>query len=241
MRYLVLVPAVLVLGFGQRAISQISEERGQGGQYKYSMELTFKGLRTKDKAENGLRDSIKSLLLGGVLYQTYTTFASKPNPDAYVIVTVAGGDTFLIPRKLKQIDDRSTLVNFTCPEDWKDKDLLIEVWRDNAQSDAFWKTVLSTLSVDVQANAGGTFLVMNAVPVEVSGKVRVKLENDTFKKLTLVHDELLATCKVKLPSEASKSKEKLVSSIGLLGTIQAVSMGDVELQNYGLMLPKKPR
>jgi hypothetical protein len=191
-----------------------------------SIELNLSGYRSKVKAE-------RSGLVYGIGLSPLRYLVPASNINVYALLNVKGEGTYLIPSLFKEADGRTCIATFVGSSEWAEKEYTLELWSDNSNSDRFWKAVLTTATFDVGARTP----VSPAIPVEVSGSLKAKVDKDTFKGVTLVHDNLVAQCKGKFPARGGKSKEKLVADqsegavLNLVST--KVELGSFELQDHG--------
>src|SRR5262249_11628637 len=155
---------------------------------------------------------------------------------------IKGEGMYLIPHVFRDADDRTCIGSFVSSLDWAGKDYTLELWCNNKNADKFWKAVLTTATIDIGAKTPAS----PAIPVEINAAVKIKVENETFKDVTLVHDSLVAQCKGKFPSKDSKdgkSAAALLGEVSSSATFNLLSykmpMGYIELQDHGAVKAAK--
>lgn len=180
----------------------------------YTVDLKITGYRAKAKNE---RNIMMQGLLGRLI--------PYPNPTVYTIVKIESVGAFLIPRLEKEAEGRTVRLSFSAPKNWIGKDIILEVWEDNNNSDNFWKAVLASTEVTAHANTPALF------PIDAGATIRIKTDKQELKNVTLISDRPVGQFYCKVPEPGKTVEVPVYANMAptlLLGLNATLPLGKAE-------------
>ena len=197
----------------------------------FSLEMNLNGVRKQIRGESNL----SSAAMGGLFGIFVNQIRTVANPTAYIVVNVKGKGSFIVADRIKEVDGRKTLVSFAAPQDWEDSDAVIDVWLDNSQSDQFWKVVLSSITVDGNANVRAE--THPVVPIKISGDVGIKatmsIDYERLGDVKLVSDKFVGQWVGKIPKSNLANEGKVTGEDTSVVSRPKIEIGTAILENLG--------